>query len=130
MGKQKVVLFCRSATTPQLAYQQERLKEYADANNCEVVAIVMDRRNGATARRWKLNLAMRIACKRSAGILVTDISKVSRNPIMSVKFARQLHRQKIELFTTVDGVEKDQVETILLYSKFAGLESYPKLSMT
>ncbi len=86
MSKQKVVLFCRSATKAQLAFQIEQLKQYAGANNCEVVAVVAERCSGVSTRRWKLNLAMRIAQKHSAGILTPNISRVSRRTQIAEKF--------------------------------------------
>lgn len=51
MSKKKVVLFCRSVTASQIAYQLAQLKQYAEANNCEVVAVVTEKRNGVSVRR-------------------------------------------------------------------------------
>lgn len=129
MGMQKVVLFCRSATKEQVAFQQKRLMQYTKEHDCEVVAVVIERRSGVSARRWKLNLSMRLAVKNAAGILMVDISRVSRLHKVAEKFARQLHRRKIKLYTMPNGVEEDQVGIILRYSKLAGLESAPIVSM-
>lgn len=110
MRKQKVVLFCRSATKAQLALQIEQLKQYADANNCEVVAVVTEQRNGVSPRRWKLNLAMRIAQKHSAVILVPNISRVSRTTQTAERFLLRMKRRKIQLYTMDEGMERNQVD--------------------
>ena len=124
MKKQKVVLFCRSATKEQLVSQLEQLKQYADANNCEVVAVVAERRNGISARRWKLNLAMRIAQKHSAGILTPNISRVSRTTQIAEKFMLKMKCRKIQLYTMTEGMERDLVDVFLIHSKMSNLVSH------
>lgn len=128
MSKQKVVLFCRSETKPQLAFQMEQLKQYADANNCEVVAVVTEQRNGVSARRWKLNLAMRIAQKRSAGILMSNISRVSRITQIAEKFLLRMKRRQIQLYTMEEGMERELVDVFPIHSKMADLVSHPYVS--
>ena len=123
MSKQKVVLFCRSATKAQLMFQIEHLKQYADANNCEVVAVVTEQRNGVSARRWKLNLAMRIAQKHSAGILTPNISRVSRTTQMAEKFLLRMKRRKMQLYAMDEGMEKNLVDEFLIHSKMAAILS-------
>ena len=123
MKKQKVVLFCRSATKEQLASQLEQLKQYADANNCEVVAVVAERRNGISARRWKLNLAMRLAQKHSAGILVPSISRVSRTTQMAEKFLLRMKRRKIQLYAMDEGMVRNLVDVFLIRSKMSAIVS-------
>ena len=128
MCKQKVVLFCRSATEEQLASQVEQLKRYADANNCEVVAVVTEQRNGVSTRRWKLNLAMRIAQKHSAGILTPNISRVSRTTQTVEKLLLRMKRRKIQLYTMAEGMERDLVNIFLIHSKMSNLVSPPYMS--
>lgn len=123
MSKQKVVLFCRSATKAQLAFQIEQLKQYAEANNCEVVAVVTEQRNGVSARRWKLNLAMRIAQKHSAGILVPSISRVSRTTQMAEKFLLRMRRRKIQLYAMDEGMARNLVDVFLIRSKMPAIVS-------
>lgn len=123
MSKQKVVLFCRSATKTQLAFQIEQLKQYADANNCEVVAVVAERRNGTSTRRWKLNLAMRIAEKHSAGILTPNISRISRTTQMAEKFLLRMKRRKIQLYAMDEGMERNLVDEFPIHSKMAAIQS-------
>lgn len=123
MRKQKVVMFCRSETKSQLAFQVEQLKQYADANNCKVVAVVTEQRNGVSARRWKLNLAMRIAQKRSAGILMSNIPRVSRITQIAEKFLLRMKRRKIQLYAMEEGMERDLVDVFLIRSKMADLVS-------
>lgn len=129
MSKMKVVLYCRSATFQQLAYQKEQLIRYAEENDCEVVAIVTEKRNGVSARRWKLNLAMRLAQKYSAAILIRDISRMSRVTAVVIRILERLQQRRIKLYTTIEGMEKDAVEMNLLHSVLADMVNLPNMSM-
>lgn len=123
MSKQKVVLFCRSATKAQLAFQIEQLKQYADANNCEVVAVVAERRSGVSTKRWKLNLAMRIAQKHFAGILTPNISRVSRTTQIAEKLLLRMKRRKIQLYAMDEGMARNLVDVFLIRSKMPAIVS-------
>lgn len=116
MNGQKVVLLCRSATKEQLAFQQQRLTQYAEENGCEIVAIVGECKSGTSIRRFKLTMAIRLAHRNQAHILTTDISRVSRLHSVAVKYAKQLCRRAIQLFTMDEGIGKNQVENILTYA--------------
>ncbi len=129
MSKQKVVLFCRSATKSQIAFQLERLTQYAKVNDCEVVAVVTERSNGVYARRWKLNLAMRLAQKHSAGILIANMSRVSRETAMAEKILQRMKHRRIQLYTTDDGVGLDMVDVMLRQSNMVDLCAFPYISI-
>lgn len=128
MSKQKVVLFCRSETKPQLAFQIEQLKQYADVNNCEVVAVVAEQRKGVSGRRWKLKLVMRIAQKCSAGILMSNISRVSRITQIAEKFLLRMKRRQIQLYTMEEGMERDIADVFPIHSKLTDLVSQPYMT--
>jgi len=130
MGKQKLVIFCRSATSEQLALQVERLTKYAEENNCEVVAVVQEQRTGVSNRRWKWRLAMRLAKKYEAAILVTDLSRVARDSFVVSKYAKQLRHRRIKLFSAIEGIKKDQVENMLAVAKLISWLTLPQLSST
>lgn len=101
---------------------------YAEENDCEVVAIVTEKRNGVSARRWKLNLAMRLAQKYSAAILIRDISRMSRVTSVAIRILERLQQRRIKLYTTIEGMEKDTVEMYLLHSVLADMVSLPNMS--
>ena len=130
MEKQKIVIFCRSATSEQLALQVERLTKYAEENNCEVVAVVQEQRTGVSNRRWKWRLAMRLAKRYEASLLVADLSRVARDSFVASRYAMQLRHRRIKLFSAMEGIKKDQVENMLAVVKVISWLTAPQLSST
>lgn len=123
MDIQKVVLLCRSETHEQLVIQRNYLLKIAQDNNWQVVAVIMEKRKGRYRRRFRLQLAMNLAQRHKAAILVGDASRLSRDPSVAVEYAKQLRSRNIKLISAKDGVKTDQVNTILQYEKLAKLAS-------
>lgn len=113
MDIQKVVLLCRSENQEQLKIQRNHLLNVAQDNNWAVVAVIIEKRNGISRRRFRLRLAMYLAQKHSAAILVEDISRVARDTSVAVEYAKQLRCRDIKLISAKDGGKADQVPSIL-----------------
>lgn len=123
MDIQRVVLLCRSETHEQLMIQRNYLLKIAYENNWQVVAVIMEKRKGRYRRRFRLRLAMNLAQRHRAAILVADVSRLSRDPSIAVEYAKQLRSRNIKLISAKDNVKTDQVNTILQYEKLAKLAS-------
>lgn len=123
MDIQKVVLLCRSETHEQLMIQRNYLLKIARDNNWEVAAVIMEKRKGRYRRRFRLRLAMNLAQRHNAAILVGDVSRLSRDPFVAVEYAKQLRSRNIKLISAKDGVKTDQVNTILQLEMLAKLAS-------
>lgn len=123
MDIQRVVLLCRSETHEQLMIQRNYLLKIAHDNGWQVVAAIMEKRKGRYRRRFRLRLAMNLAQRHRAAILVADVSRLSRDPSVAVEYAKQLRSRNIKLISAKDGVKTDQVGTILQYEKLAKLAS-------
>lgn len=123
MDIQKVVLLCRSETHEQLMIQRNYLLKIARDNNWEVAAVIMEKRKGRYRRRFRLRLAMNLAQRHNAAILVGDVSRLSRDPFVAVEYAKQLRSRNIKLISAKDGVKTDQVNTILQLEMLAKLTS-------
>ena len=123
MDIQRVVLLCRSETREQLMIQRNYLLKIAHENNWQVVAVIMEKRKGRYRRRFRLRLAMNLAQRHRAAILVADVSRLSRDPSIAVEYAKQLRSRNITLISAKDNVKTDQVNTILQYEKLAKLAS-------
>lgn len=123
MDIQKVVLLCRSETHEQLMIQRNHLLKKAEDNNWKVVAVIMEKRKGRYRRRFRLRLAMNLAQRHKAAIIVGDVSRLSRDPSVAVEYAKLLRSRNIKLISAKDGVKTDQVNTILQYEMLAKLAS-------
>ena len=123
MDIQKVVLLCRSETHEQLMIQRNHLLKIAEDNNWQVVAVIIEKRKGRCRRRFRLRLAMMLAQRHNAVILVGDVSRLSRDPSVAVEYAKLLRSRNIKLVSAKDGVKTDQVNTILQYEMLAKLAS-------
>lgn len=123
MDIQRVVLLCRSETHEQLMIQRNYLLKIAHDNGWQVVAAIMEKRKGRYRRRFRLRLAMNLAQRHRAAILVADVSRLSRDPSIAVEYTKQLRSRNIKLISAKDGVKTDQVGTILQYEKLAKLAS-------
>ena len=123
MDIKKVVLLCRSKTHEQLMIQRNYLLKIARENNWEVVAVIMEHRKGSYRRRFRLRLAMSLAQRHNAAILVADVSRLSREADIAIEFAKQLRSRKIKLISAKDDTKTDQVNTILQYEMLAKLAS-------
>ena len=123
MDIQRVVLLCRLETHEQLMIQRNYLLKIAHDNDWQVVAAIMEKRKGRYRRRFRLRLAMNLAQRHRAAILVADVSRLSRDPSVAVEYAKQLRSRNIKLISAKDGVKTDQVGTILQYEKLAKLAS-------
>lgn len=123
MDIQKVVLLCRSETHEQLMIQRNHLLKIAEDNNWQVVAVIIEKRKGRCRQRFRLRLAMMLAQRHNAAILVGDVSRLSRDPSVAVEYAKLLRSRNIKLVSAKDGVKTDQVNTILQYEMLAKLAS-------
>ena len=123
MDIKNVVLLCRSETHEQLMIQRNNLLKIAEENNWQVVAVIMEKRKGRYRRRFRLRLAMNLAQRHRAAILVGDVSRLSRNPSIAIEYAKQLRRRNIKLISAKDDVKTDQVNSILQYEMLAKLAS-------
>lgn len=123
MDIKNVVLLCRSETHEQLIIQRNHLLKIAEENNWQVVAVIMEKHKGRYRRRFRLRLAMNLAQRHRAAILVGDVSRLSRNPSIAIEYAKQLRRRNIKLISAKDDVKTDQVNSILQYEMLAKLAS-------
>ena len=83
----------------------------------------MEKRKGRYRRRFRLRIAMNLAQRHRAAILVGDVSRLSRNPSIAIEYAKQLRRRNIKLISAKDDVKTDQVNSILQYEMLAKLAS-------
>ena len=118
-----VVLLCRSETHEQLIIQRNHLLKIAEENNWQVVAVIMEKHKGRYRRRFRLRLAMNLAQRHRAAILVGDVSRLSRNPSIAIEYAKQLRHRNVKLISAKDDVKTDQVNSILQYEMLAKLAS-------
>ncbi|MBQ3542232.1 MAG: recombinase family protein [Oscillospiraceae bacterium] len=123
MDIKNVVLLCRSETHEQLIIQRNHLLKIAEENNWQVVAVIMEKHKGRYRRRFRLRLAMNLAQRHRAAILVGDVSRLSRNPSIAIEYAKQLRHRNIKLISAKDDVKTDQVNSILQYEMLAKLAS-------
>lgn len=124
MDNQKVVLLCRSATPEQLTIQRDYLLKISQDNNWEVGAIIMEKRRGTSRRRFKLRLAMRLAQRHNAAILVEDVSRIARDTAIAAGFSKMLKRRAIKLFSAKDGVKADLVASMFQLVNMAILAAF------
>ena len=104
--KFRVACYCRVASKNQiddgpLEAQSTRLRRYADDNGLAVIGEVRAYEKGVTMDRpgWYevLNLA---AGKKADAVLVTELSRVARDPWMVMEALRKLSEQGMMVFAS------------------------------
>ena len=104
--KFRVACYCRVASKNQiddgpLEAQSTRLRRYADDNGLAVIGEVRAYEKGVTMDRpgWYevLNLA---AGKKADAVLVTELSRVARDPWMVMEALRKLSEQGLMVFAS------------------------------
>lgn len=112
MNAQKIVLYCRASTKEQLLLQEQKLRHYALEHHQEIVAVVFDMRSGKHIRRLKLQMAVRLARRYNAAIVINDLSRISRHLKEAAKFMGQLKRRNVSLLSASEEAE-DQARSII-----------------
>ena len=85
----KVVIYARSSNRKELKRQIKKLVDYCEKNRFEIVAIKAEVGRGKSYFRTPLNIA--ISNKDAEAIVITDLSRFSRNIPLSLQLLSRVY---------------------------------------